>query len=380
MSYDIDNIIDLNVFITSSGLGFANFGKVTIFAQESELPSGFDPDARRVYQNITELSVDFASTTEVYKAANRFLGGIPSGDEITVYGVDDTDVNWATTLDKAANQFWWYGTIVDAATYADEADVLEVADWCNTNERIFPNCQVGTSTAKIRDPNDATDIATQLTTLGYRTTFTFTHATDPYAGVSLLRWFTSVNFNGLNTTITGEFKKLSGVATEDLTGTEYSAMELDTKKAVFYTTIELQGSTDSGRVRNTFTHSSFGEYIDDVFNLSAFTNNLKVNIYNALTNPPTKIPQTPPGQAVLQTAAAQICEKYIQNGYLGPRNYIDPTDGIEKFTAGYEILSKPEDILNLTASERADRLSAPIKIRIFRAGAIHNAVVDVTVF
>ena len=63
-----------------------------------------------------------------------------------------------------------------------------------------------------------------------------------------------------------------------------------------------------------------------------------------------------------------------------PRNYIDPDDGITKFTAGYEILTQPEDILNLTAPDRAARKSAPLRIRIFRKGAIHSVPVDIAVY
>ena len=70
----------------------------------------------------------------------------------------------------------------------------------------------------------------------------------------------------------------------------------------------------------------------------------------------------------------------MNNGYLGPRNYIDPDDGVLKFTEGYEILTQPTDILNLTDPDRAARKSAPLKIRIFRKGAIHQVPVDINVY
>ena len=71
---------------------------------------------------------------------------------------------------------------------------------------------------------------------------------------------------------------------------------------------------------------------------------------------------------------------FRSNGYLGPRNYTDPDDGVEKFTAGYEIMTKPEDILDLTDSERGERKSAPIRIRVFRAGAVHLADINIDVY
>ncbi|WP_033735202.1 DUF3383 family protein, partial [Pseudomonas putida] len=116
--------------------------------------------------------------------------------------------------------------------------------------------------------------------------------------------------------------------------------------------------------------------IDDVFNLDGFVNTLTVNVYNALANA-KKLGQTPDGQQVLMDAAAQVGQRYIDNGYLGPRIYTSEETGDELLSDGYEILSKAVDILDLTDAERAERFSAPIRIRVFRAGAIH--AVDITV-
>ena len=189
-----------------------------------------------------------------------------------------------------------------------------------------------------------------------------------------------MNYSAANSTITGEFKKSPGVAAEDLTDTAYDAMRLDTKKCAFYSLVELQGSNDVGRWLNTWSHSSYGEWMDDVVNLDAFVNALKVALYNTAAGQVTKLAQTPVGQAVLIGAARAVCEQYITNNYLGPRNYTDPDDGLEKYTVGYEILTKPEDILDLSDADRDARKSAAIRIRIFRAGAIHQAPVDVDVY
>lgn len=380
MSYSVDNIIRINTRISPQGIAFANFAAAVLFAPESELPVGFLPDTRRVYTSLPDLAVDFPSTTETYKAAERWLGGIPATRELTVYGRADADANWTDTLNKAYNVFWWFWTFVTAPVYAVEADVLDIAAWANSNEAMFPNNQTGTAATAIRDPNVTNDIATQLTTLGYRTTYTFSHATDGYAGNALAKFFAAVNYSATNSTITGEFKKLSGVAAESLTGTEYSAMKQDTKKCVFYSVVDLQGSTDNGRVLNTFTHSTFGEYIDDVVNLAAFVNALKVTVYNTIANVTTKVGQDPVGQALINGACRKVCEQYIANGYLGPRNYTDPDDAIEKYTVGYEILTKPEDILDLSDPDRAARKSAPVRIRLFRKGAIHIADISVDVY
>ncbi len=380
MSYDINNIVPINLRISPQGLGYANFGSAALFAPESELPVGFNVDTRRVYTSLTDLSVDFASTTETYKAASKWLGGTPSMSSLTVWATDSTDADWPTTLNKARNEFWWFFTFVTATVYASVAEATAIAGWANDNESFFMNCQTGANATAIRDISDDTDIATVFTTNGYRYAATMSHATDAYAGITLCKLFAKVNYTATKSTITGEGKVLSGVAGEDLTGTAYAAMKLPTKKCQFYTQVENKGSVDAGRVINSWSHSSFGEYMDDVINLAAFVNGIGVELYNSAFNQTTKLGQTPAGQSVLIGAAKAFCEVYIANGYLGPRNYTDPDDGLEKFTVGYEILTKPEDILNLTDPDRDARKSAPLRIRLFRAGAIHSVPVDIDVY
>jgi hypothetical protein len=379
MSLDASQIINIVTRISPQGLANANFGLAMLFAPESELPGGFVPDTYRTYTSLSDLEVDFASTTETYKAAQRFMQMTPTPQEIKVYGRNDVTGpdTIITSLDNAANQLWWYWTFFTDDVYNDEASVKLIADWLDANGRYSFNCSTA---ADIRDPADTTDIASELTTTGQRHISTFSHATDPYAGHALAAWFASVNYSIPGSTITGEFKKLPGVAAESLTGTEYAAMQQDTKKAVFYTVVDLQGSSDLGRVINSWSHSSYGEYIDDVVNLDAFVNALRVALFNAVANQTTKLPQTPAGQQLLITETQNVCEQYIANDYLGPRTWTNPDTGLEEDVPGYVILTKAEDILTISDTERDDRKSAPMRVRIFRAGAVHAVDVTVDVF
>ncbi len=379
MSYDVNNIIRVVTRLSPSGLAYANFGIAMLFAPESEKPVGMPVNTYRVYASLTELQADFADTTEVYKVGANWFGMIPKPRELRVFARSDvTDSDTVlTTLGIAADATWWYWTFFTKDVYAAESNMAGLAAWGDANLRMIPNCSV---VANIRDPAVTTDIASTLTTAGSRHIYTLSHATDDYAGISLAAHFAAVNYMQSKSTITGEFKKLPGVAAESLTATAYAAMKQGTKKACFYSVVDLQGSTDNGRMINTYTHSAFGEYIDDVVNLDAFVNDIKITMYNRLANQTTKLPQTPVGQALLIGAAKETCERYVSNGYLGPRNYTDPDDAIDKYTAGYEILTKPEEILDLSESERNNRQSAPIRIRVFRAGAIHLVDIDIDVY
>lgn len=375
MSYPVSKIIPITERIRPTGLGMANFASALLFGPQNELPVGFTPDTYRTYYTLPDLAKDFVETSFVYKAAQRWLGGTPATKELRVWGTAAGDANITATLNKARNKLWWFFTFVTSDILAVPASVLAIAEWCEENSSFFPNNQTGESAVKIRLPTDVSDIATQLTAKGYRFTCTPTHANDGNSGFALMKHFAAVNYSGQNTTITGEFKKSPGVTSEDLDGTAYDAMLLPTKKATFYTTVDNQGSVDIGRWINTQTHSANGEFIDDVINLAAFVNAIRVTAYNTVANQLTKLGQDPVGQAVLLGSCKLVGAQYIGNGYLGPRNYIDPDDGIEKYTAGFEILSKAEDILDLSDADRDAHKSAPIRIRLFRKGSIH--IVDI---
>ncbi len=386
MAYSASKIIKINTRISSAGLSTADFGSAMLFIPQSDLSddaqTSFAVDTYRTFGDTASLAEilrvdDDGNLPEAYTAASAWLGGTPYIDSLIVYVRNPEDSSWAITLNKARNQTWWYWTFVTKPVYESATDVKQIAAWCETNSSMFVNCQTGTSATAIRDETVSDDIASQLTTLGYRHCFTAVHASDAYSGIYLAKHFAKVNYSSYNATITGEFKKSSGLAAEELKTTEYTAMEKDTKKAVFYTVVDLQGSTDSGRWKNTLTHSTYGEWIDDVINLDAFVNALAVNCYNTIAKQPSKLPQTPVGQAIIIGAAKAVGEQYIANGFLGARTYTDPDTAEEKTSDGYEMLSKPDDILTLSDSDRNARKCAPINMRVFRAGAIHS--VDITV-
>lgn len=376
MAYNIDSIVPISYTINSAGLGAANFASAVLFSPESELPTGFDPNEYRTYSSLSELLSDFGSGTETYSAAEKWFGGIPAVSSLTVYGVSASDATPADTLAAARESLWWFWSFFTKSVYASESDVLDIAAWCEAERSFFINCQTGSAATEIRGAGASSSIAAQLTTLGYRFVLTVSHLSDPYAGIAVAKWFANINFSGVNTTITAEYKKLSGVAAEDLTTSEYSAMQNDAVRSAFYTIVDNQGSTDIGRLLNTKTHSAYGEWMDDVVNLEALLNEIRVARYNRIASENSKLGLDPQGQAAVDAAARAVCERYIQNGFLGPREYTDPDDGVEKYTVGYEILSKPEDILSASDEQRAARQANPLRLRVFRRGAIHIA--DVT--
>ena len=375
MPYPISNLIPVTVNISPAGLNTANFASSMLFAAADELPSGFTVDTSKTYYDLPSLQSDFASTTETYKAASRFFSSTPAVTQLHVWATNSADADVTTTLTKARNAKWWYWTFFTAPVMAVEASVLAIAAWQEAEIGQFPNCQTGDSASAIRAAT-AGNIAQQLTTLGYRRTFTTSHATDAYAGFALVKHFAVVNYSGIDTTIDGEYKKSPGVAAEDLPDDEYANMTDATCKCGFYSVLELDGSVDTGRWLNIWSHSSYGETVSDIIDTDAFINATQVSVYSGIANAATKLPQTPVGQAVLLGKVRTTGAQFIANGYLGPRNYTNPDSGDTDYTTGFELLTTANDILNLTDTERAAHEAYPISVRLFKAGSIR--IVDIT--
>lgn len=372
MPYPAENIINIVTNIRAAGLGTANFGAGMVFADfDSSTDATFAEGSYRDYGGASAVAADFSIASDPYLAALAWFSAVPKPRSLRIYLRQEDDTPVESLNDAINKRIWFYWYEFETTIRANDADVLALIVAGDAAGKFFAGT---TNQSSVRDPSLATDIASKAKLQGSRRAFLLSHATAPYAGFELGAVFSRVNFNAANSTITGEFKKLPGIVAEDLTNTAYSAMK--EKGAPFYTVVETGGQVDAGRVINSKSTSSYGEFIDDVFNLDGFVNTLTVNVYNALANA-KKLGQTPDGQQVLMDAAAQVGQRYIDNGYLGPRTYTSEETGDELLSDGYEILSKAVDILDLADAERAERFSAPIRIRVFRAGAIH--AVDITV-
>lgn len=372
MPYPAENIINIVTNIRAAGLGTANFGAGMVFADfDSSTDATFAEGSYRDYGGAAAVAEDFNIASDPYIAALSWFSSVPKPRTLRIYLRQEEDSPVESMNDAINKRIWFYWYEFETTIRANDADVLALIAAGDAAGKFY----AGTTTqAAVRDPSLSTDIVSKAKLQGSRRAFLLSHATALYAGFELGAVFSRVNFNAANSTITGEFKKLPGIIAEDLTQTAYSAMKQ--KGAPFYTVVETGGEVDAGRIINSKSTSTYGEYIDDVFNLDGFVNTLTVNVHNALTGA-KKLGQTPDGQQVLINAAAQVGQRYIDNGYLGARNYTDEATGDVVLSDGYVILSTADEILNLTDAERASRFSAPIRMRVFRAGAIH--AVDITV-
>ena len=384
MAYPVDNIIPVNVLISPSGLGYANFSSAFAFADQADLASlvTFAANTYRDYSTTSEVAEDFATDSPIYHIATRYFAQIPKPPQLSVWMKDPTDEGIVDTLNKAADQAWRYHQFLKLSDLT-EANALAVGDWGDANSRAI---WATFSAAGILDPQSDTDIMSVLQAKGNRHMFAGfkssgqvdTDPTQAYAMCQLAAAFHKFRPNGQRTAITGEFQVLPGVMGDDLSTTAYNA--LTAKNGVFFTQIELAGQTDNSRVINSKSMSSFGEFIDDVVNLDVLKNYLQVDGYNYIAGAGTKRPLDPRGYAGLLDVLGATCKKFFDNGVLGTGTYIDPMDGVTKVADyGFVIMSKPEDVLNLSVADKRARKFPLTTIYVVLARAGHVAEINVNV-
>lgn len=391
MAYSVDNIIPVSILLTPAGLSFANFSSAFGFGVDADLQStgSLSADTYKDYNTLDEVKEDFTEGSPPELMARRWFAQIPKPPQISIWIWDPAADSPAEVAAKANEEAWRYWYFFphsvfdpDDADYT-EADVTALADWADANIHPVPFV---TTEADAVDPQVDTDLASVLAErgnrrmfIGYRKASTVSDdASQAYAMTQLAAAFHKFNPEGARTAITGEFQVLPGVVGESLTTTAYNA--LTDKKCVFFTEIELQGSTDASRVINSQSPSSFGEFIDDVVNIDVLKNRLQVNGYNYLANAGTKRPLTPRGYAGLLKTMSETLKGFYDNGVLGRLEYTHPTTGNDEIAKyGYVILNSPEDVFDLSSATRRDREFPVTNIIALLARAGHRADISVSV-
>lgn len=387
MSYKVDNIIPFTLVLSPTGLSFADFSSAFVFADinsDAPIDEYFLADTYRDYSSLEELSADFAVDSEVYRIATRWFANIPKPPTITVWAWDsyiDTAVQVANKAELVAWRFWFF---FDFDTINVTSNAIALAAFADSNEHGLP---ITISSDEAIDVGDDTDLGSVLLALGNRFVFVgyktpasiSSDPTQAYAMVQAAASFHKFRPNGQRTAITAEYQVLPGIIGDDLSTTAYNALKA--KNIAFFTNIELKGAIDpSSRVINTKSMSSYNEFMDDVVNIAVFKNHLQVDGNNYITGAGSKRGLTTRGYSGLLNAFDTTAKRFYDNGVLGESFYTNSETGDQEFAKyGYVINAKPEDVLELTPTEKADRQYPETKILGILARAGHTAAVTLEV-
>jgi len=260
----------------------------------------------------------------------------------------------------------WYGFHFTKEV-DDESDLVDASVWADANEKFH---LMTYAQPAAYDPASAADLGSLLKAAGIVHALVQFSSTTDYAAASAGARLLQVKYDQINSTITLEFKQEPGVAPENLTTTQYEALEA--KNYCYLATV----SNGFVMIFNSKTPS--GRFADEIVNVDWFKADMQNQVFTALATTPTKIPQTDKGVEMLVQAASKTCEKAVRNRMAAPGTWthdgfgaLETGDFVQQ---GYYLYAPP--VSSQTEADRGARTAPPIQGALCGAGAFHN--VDIT--
>lgn len=265
----------------------------------------------------------------------------------------------------------WYGLVFAASTQPTDNENLAVAAVIEPLDlrRLFG---ITITNTNVLDAAVTNDLASQLSALNYKSTFT-QYSQNLYAVCSLFGRMFSVNFAANRSTITLMYKQEPGVTGEELTTTQ-----ADTLKAkhcnVFVNYVNSTVIIQYGVVAN-------GSPLDEVHGLDWLQDQIQTNVYNSLYTSKTKIPQTDNGVNILVNSINAALDQGVNNGLIAPGVW--NADGFGQLQAGDFLKSGyyvyAQSVALQSQADREARKAPPIIAAVKLAGAIQEVDILINV-
>jgi len=340
----------------------------------------------KLYSSMDEVISDgWPTTSEAYKAANVFFSARVRPRQLKIGYADATVADVTTELNAIylADSDWYWGMHTNEF---DGADQIKIADWAEAHSVIFAigSSDVDTETA---GGNASSSIAAYTQSLSYDRSPVFYH-TDAAAylgpgawGYAAARDLDRSNYNLAKKGVidsgqayTLKFKEVPGIATINKPSAAVQAI------TGFVPGLGL--SKDAGYFANTYVNIGgldmivegscpSGAFIDEIH----FTDWLKArtqeSILGVLANN-ARVPYTNKGIGFLISAGV---EPPLRRAYAAGLIAQDQDDNGNDLPP-WEIAV--DDVLNIPASQRRQRIAPDIKVTFRYAGAIHYASVTMT--
>lgn len=312
----------------------------------------------KYYSSMTEIAIDFLSTSKVYKYANTAFSQKPSPSLIAVGRKDTTDTSFTSALNAIE--------AVDATPYAivctviSNEDVLDIAEWVESRNKVYSTMS---STSAVKQAGSG-DIASLLAAQEYNNTMITYHETVDDDGdlepvdIAILARFLSAD-PGKST---AKFKTLAGITKGAYTANEL--VYIKGKNCNVYTTrrskgIFEEGVVSSGRFLDT---QNFGHYFEDTLEGDFF------DLQYRESNANRKIDYSDEnGIAQLESVLVTAIKKEIDNGTLVKFTKIVGGEEVEVEYDIQKVAKKDE-----SAANRANRIYTGLSFKCQYSNAIHD--------
>lgn len=319
----------------------------------------------------TTSSVGYATANTAGTDVSGLLGLVTGRASTPVPGfAAESLAQCITKIADVSNQ--WYAAIVCTATPPAMSDHIAAAGIIEglARKRMYG---ITTQDTACLDATRSDDICSQMMALGYNRTFIQYSSSSPYAVCSMIGRAATVDFNANNTTITLKFKGEPGIVAENLPESQYEALQA--KNGNCYT------AYNNGVAILEQGVMASGYFFDVIQGTDWYTNYVQTNLFNALVQAPTKIPQTDPGMNILKSVMDASAEQAVTNGLVAPGQWNLPGFGqlaqFDHLDLGYYTYAPPID--KQPQALREKRVSVAFQQALKLAGAVHSVPLAITV-
>ena len=244
----------------------------------------------------------------------------------------------------------WYGVALASRV---EADVLDAAEWVESNERLFG---VSSDQAGIIDAAVSSDIASKCQQKQYFRTHVWYHGR---AGTEALEAAIAANrFTYYPGGETWANARLAGVSYDNLA--EGQALAAHAKNANTFEQMRNFAVTQNGKV-------AAGEWIDVIRGRDWLAEQVKINVASQLINADGKVPYTDAGILVIVNGIRQALMLGQSRGLIAP----DEIDDAGRKIPGF-VITVPR-AASISPNDKANRILRDLKFTARLAGAIHVA-------
>lgn len=337
----LDNIIDIRISKKSKAISSGGFSTLLIIGDSSK------KHRVKSYSNIQEVVRDYGSETNEYRAASLAFGQATKLSKILIGQVMDKEPCEAAyeAITRENNDF--YGVMITSKAVEDQ---FRIAKLVEADNKIFG---LSSNEASLLDRANDSNILHKLNELNYMRSFVIYNSKSSEGVYPEAAWF------GLMLTkeagsATWAYKSLSGVyADNNLSANDISTLE--DKNGNYFSSLAGCNVMFGAKMVG-------GEYIDTVIGLDWLTDDLKMQVGNAIIHS-EKIAFTNPGIAVIESMIRNSLSK------AASRDIID-RESIK--------VSMP-DIRTISDSDKQARILPDVKFEARLAGAIHKLQIQGTI-
>lgn len=328
---------------------------------------------------VTSLGTTIGNQGTGYTTATALstTGGSGTGLEVDITAVGETLLQAVEACVLSGGSGKWYPFMCCGAV---DADHLALAAYSTANWETL--LYIGSSADAAIPAGTTNNLALQMQALNYKallsynTTQSGVFPNNVYAAAAIMGVACGLTSGAPNSAFTLNLKKLTGVAPELLSQTQFNAItNADCNTCASF-------GPYSGYVYNGILSS--GDYYDQVLDRAMLVNLIQTNLMNLLVSVP-KIPQTDAGEQQLIAAVNQACASIAAQGFLAGGTWEGSNITVGSVTIqngaplplGY--VSLAPSFATQSAGDRVARKAMPITTLILESGAVDSVAVNVNV-